>query len=126
MTLKEIQGRIKSGNYYFSEHAVKRMIFRFIKRHEIEETILEGQIIEKYPDDKYSPSCLVYGRTKEGRHLHVLVSLPPNIVIITTYEPNPDEWINRKFSLTVTCQDLEQNIFNKKCGKRVTQTKLVS
>ena len=51
-------------------------------------------IIEEYPDDKYSPSCLIYGQTLVRRDLHVQVSLPPKVVIITTYEPDPDEWVD--------------------------------
>jgi hypothetical protein len=58
------------------------MIKRSIGRIEVEETILSGEIIEEYPDDKYSPSCLIYGMSKAGRHLHVQLSLPPAIIVL--------------------------------------------
>lgn len=96
MTLSDIQSKIQIGDYSFSDHAVKRMIKRDISRHDVEDAILQGEIIEEYPDDKYSPSCLVYGRTEDGRDLHVQVSLPPFVVVITTYEPDQVEWINCK------------------------------
>ena len=96
MTIKDIQDKIIREDYQLSEHAVKRMIFRSINRHEIEESILNGEIIEDYPDDKYSPSCLVYGKTQSGRDLHIQISFPPNVVIITTYDPDPEEWVNCK------------------------------
>lgn len=96
MKIKSIQNKILRGEYRFSDHAVKRMIKRSIDRREVEEAILKGEIIEEYPDDKYSPSCLIYGKTKEGRDLHVQVSLPPVVVVITTYEPDPEEWIGCK------------------------------
>src|SRR5690348_4932869 len=96
MTIRGIQDKIKEGRYRFSEHAIKRMIRRDIDRLEIEETLMTGEIIEEYPEDKYSPSCLVYGKTKQGRDLHVQVSLPPAVVIITMYEPDPEEWIDGK------------------------------
>jgi hypothetical protein len=70
------------------------MIKRSIQTFEIEETISKGEIIEHYPEDKYSPSCLIYGKTQTGRDLHVHVSLPPKVVIITTYEPDTKEWID--------------------------------
>jgi hypothetical protein len=70
------------------------MISRSIDRFEVEETIMSGEIIEEYPDDKYSPSCLLYGKAKAGRDLHVQLSLPPSVVIITVYEPEETEWIN--------------------------------
>ena len=96
MTLDGIRDNIKERQYRFSDHAVKRMIKRSISRQEIETVIDEGEIIEEYPDDKYSPSCLVCGKTKAGRTLHIQVSLPPVVVVITAYEPNPEEWINSR------------------------------
>ena len=63
MTIKNIQDKIKKGQYRFSDHAVKRIIEKTVDRYEIEEAILAGEIIEGYPDDKYSPSCLIYGKT---------------------------------------------------------------
>lgn len=96
MTIKGIQDKIKKSEYRFSDHAIKRMIKRSIDRHEVEEVVLRGEIIEEYPDDKYSPSCLIYGKTEKGRDLHVQISLPPIVVVITTYEPDPAEWINCK------------------------------
>lgn len=96
MTTDTIKDKILKGEHRFSEHAIKRMIKRFIERFEAEEAIINGEIIEKYPDDKYSPSCLIYGKTKKGRDLHVQVSLPPNVVIITIYEPDPSEWVDCK------------------------------
>jgi hypothetical protein len=96
MTIKGIQDKIRKGKYSFSDHAVKRMIKRSINRHEIEEAILGGEIIEEYPDDKYFPSCLIYGKTRKGKDLHVQISLPTVVVVITTYEPDPEEWIGCK------------------------------
>ncbi|HUT55482.1 MAG TPA: DUF4258 domain-containing protein [bacterium] len=92
MTIKEIQDKIKAGSHRYSDHAVKRMIKRSIEDHEVEQAVLTGEIIEEYPRDKYSPSCLVFGTTDKGRPLHVQVSFPPQVVIITVYEPDQDEW----------------------------------
>ncbi|MBN1782564.1 DUF4258 domain-containing protein [bacterium] len=94
MKIKKIIAQIQRGKYRFSDHAVKRMIERNITRIEIEQSIYNGTIIEEYPEDKYSPSCLIYGKTEQERDLHVQLSVPPTIVIITTYEPNPNEWID--------------------------------
>jgi len=94
MSIDEIQVRIRKGGYRISDHAIKRMIQRSIERFEIEQAIVNGEIIEEYPQDKYSPSCLIYGQTDAGRNLHVQVSLPPRVVVVTTYEPDPEEWID--------------------------------
>ena len=96
MPINVIKDKILKGEHRFSEHAVKRMIKRDIERFEVEEAIINGEIIEEYPDDKYSSSCLIYGKTKNGRDLHAQVSLPPKVVVITTYVPDHSEWINCK------------------------------
>ena len=94
MKLEGIKVKIRKGEYRFSDHAVKRMIKRSISRFEIEEAVITGEVIEEYPHDKYSPSYLIYGKTKTGRNLHIQISLPPAVVIITTYEPESIEWID--------------------------------
>jgi len=96
MTIKEIQDKVEKGEYRFSDHAIKRMIERSIDRTEVEQSVLTGEIIAEYTDDKYSPSCLIYGKTKEGRVLHVHISIPPSVVVITAYKPDPAEWINHR------------------------------
>jgi len=93
-TLQKIQAKIHEGDFRFSDHAIKRMISRRIVRKELEQAISNGEIIDQYPEDKYSPTCLIYGRSESGRHLHVHVSVPPKVVVITTYEPDPTEWCN--------------------------------
>jgi len=63
---------------------------------EVEEAVLSGEIIEEYPDDKYSPTCLIYGRSKVGRRLHVQISLPV-VTVITAYDPDETEWADYRF-----------------------------
>jgi hypothetical protein len=100
MELEEIRAEISAGNYQFSDHVVKRMIRRSIDRIEVEEAILIREIIEEYPDDKYCPSCLIYGVSKAGRYPHVQLSLPPAVTVITTYEPDASEWIDYRVRRT--------------------------
>jgi hypothetical protein len=94
VTIRAIQRKISKDEYRISDHAVKRMIKRSIERSEIIEATMNGEIIEEYPEDKYSASCLIFGKTEKGRDLHIQLSLPPSIVIITAYDPDPVEWIN--------------------------------
>lgn len=94
--ISEIKEKISKKEYHFTDHAVKRMIQRSVKRIEVEEAIMHGEIIEEYPDDKYSPSCLIYGKTRKGRDLHIQISFPPRVVIVTLYEPNSEEWIDQR------------------------------
>jgi len=81
-----------AGHYLWTAHASDRAAQRAIFSSEVEEVVVSGEVIEDYPEDKYGPSCLLLGRTASGRVLHVQVSYPPPIKIITVYEPRPDEW----------------------------------
>jgi hypothetical protein len=92
----ELQEKIRCGQFEFSKHATDQSIKRDISVQEMKEAILAGEIIEDYPNDKYGPSCLVFGRTPNGKPLHVQCSYPSRtlIKIITLYRPDPDRWIN--------------------------------
>jgi hypothetical protein len=99
MNLMEgIREKIAGDRFEFSKHATDQTIVRGVRIHEIREAIASGDVIEDYPDDKYGPSCLVFGFTGSQRPLHVQCSHPsrPLIKIITVYEPKPDLWIDFK------------------------------
>lgn len=96
MDIAVIKQAIASGQYRFTLHAIEQMADRDISRSELEQVILSGgEIIEEYPTHRYGPCCLVYGRTRGGRKLHIVVSLKP-VWIITAYEPDPGEWIDHR------------------------------
>jgi hypothetical protein len=61
---------------------------------EVRDVIANGQIIEDYPSDKYSPSCLIFGLTQDQRPIHIQCSYPsrPIIKIVTLYEPDSQRW----------------------------------
>jgi hypothetical protein len=94
--IEEIRAKIAKDLFEFSQHAVDQSIIRYISVQEIREVIADGQVIEDYPDDKYGPSCLIFGFTLKGRPLHVQCSYPsrPLVKIITLYEPDPKLWID--------------------------------
>lgn len=67
-----------------------------ISEKELAEAILNGEIIEDYPNDKPFPSCLIFGRTGEGRPMHGVCAYSKEdiAIIITTYEPDINMWID--------------------------------
>jgi len=94
--IEQIRTKIQAGQFEFSKHAVDQSILRQISVQELREAIANGEIIEDYPEDKYSPSCLILGFTQAGRPLHIQCSYPsrPLAKIITLYEPDPVRWID--------------------------------
>jgi len=84
----EISERVSANQFEFSKHAVDQSILRHVTLKDIREAIADGEIIEDYPNDKYGPSCLIFGFTKAGRPLHIHCSYPtrPLVKIITLYD----------------------------------------
>lgn len=95
-TLNQIRSQLSAGEFNFSLHALKRVVERNISEIEIKQIGMNANIIEEYPEDKYSPSCLLLGFTQKGRPIHIQVSLADTdlVKIITLYEPNAAEWVN--------------------------------
>ena len=93
-TLVQIKSLLSSGQFEFSLHAFKRAVERNISEIEIKQAGKNATIIENYPDDKYSPSCLLLGFTEKKRPLHIQVSLMDSelVKIITLYQPDEFEW----------------------------------
>ena len=95
-TLEELRRQLSVGEFEFSRHAFKRAVERNISEIEIKQAGASAKIIEDYPDDKYSPSCLLLGFTRGGRPLHLQVSYADTdlVKIITLYEPDERKWID--------------------------------
>ena len=82
----------------FTEHARREMeseAYGVIRVDDVVQCLRTGKIIEEYPDDRPYPSCLILGRTVAGRPIHVVcapVQSERRLIIITTYQPDPDRW----------------------------------
>lgn len=51
--IEEIRNKVANDEFEFSKHAVDQSILRQIRVTELKEAILNGQMIEDYPNDKY-------------------------------------------------------------------------
>jgi len=74
--IAEIHEQVAADQVEFSKPAVDQSIIRRIGVRELREAIYDSDIIEDYPDDKYGPSCLIYGKTTAGRPIHIQCSYP--------------------------------------------------
>jgi hypothetical protein len=78
----------------FLPHAIKQMArpSTMISTSEVERVVVEGEIIEDYPEDVRGPSCLMLG-SGEDRLIHVVCSPKDDyLAIITAYVPDPSQW----------------------------------
>ena len=80
--------------FIYREHAIKRMFERDIYEEDVEDTVLNGEIIEEYPNDKPYPSFLAL-KLRNNKPLHVVYAknMEKNeIIIITAYHPDKSKW----------------------------------
>jgi Domain of unknown function (DUF4258) len=98
--IKKIISCLKLERYLYSQHAREEMEVEElgeIKDNEVFEALLNGKIIEGYPEDKPYPSCLIYGKTSDERPLHIVCAYAGDVnqaIIITVYQPRSDQWID--------------------------------
>ena len=98
--LKAIKKCFNKEQVFYSHHARKEMVFEElgrIKENEVFESVQNGEILEDYPDDKPYPSVLILGFTQTKKPLHVVCAYDRKddlAIVITTYRPNPERWIN--------------------------------
>ena len=79
----------------FSSHAVEQMTYseRMISTREVRDIIERGEVIEEYAEDPRGLSCLLYGKTRQGRVLHVVCAPKiDHLVVVTAYVPSLIEW----------------------------------
>lgn len=92
--INDIKELLEKDRIQWSRHILTRMQQREIKVKDIIECILNGEIIEYYPEDYPFPSCLILGYTDSGKGIHIVCSLgQDNVWMITVYYPNKNEWL---------------------------------
>ncbi len=80
-------------NFIYRVHAVERMFQRDIEEVSVEYVVNDGEVIERYVDDKPYPSYLCLGFI-DGTPLHVVYAKDEdeNFIVITVYVPSLEKW----------------------------------
>lgn len=72
-----------------TKHCQIRMEKRGISIADAEYAVMNGEIIEEYPDDYPFPSCLIFGTTDKEERIHLVCSLGDHhLYFITAYKPD--------------------------------------
>lgn len=96
MDINLIRNKINNNEYDLSEHAHRERQEEQITVSEIEQTLLEGDIIEQYPNDPRGKSCLVAGKVSK-QPLHVVCGMRDDkLLIVTVYRPKLPTWKDYK------------------------------
>ena len=97
MRISDIVEAIRSGRVYITDHADEEAEADRLLYDEIFFSVLQGEIIEDYPEDKPYPSCLIYGESFTGDPIHSVWAYNTETkwaVLVTVYRPDPSKWIN--------------------------------
>lgn len=92
MDIHEIQSYIARENFKVTDHAFEEMKADYLILQDVVNGIMGGEIIEEYPKSYLLSACLINGKTKAGEPIHICISLPPLVKIITVYRPDPTKW----------------------------------
>lgn len=93
LEIEKIKSMTHPSVLAITRHAKNRLQERKIKVEDIISCINTGEIIKQYEVDKPLPSCLILGKTKNGKSIHVVVSCDDEYVyLITAYYPDADLW----------------------------------
>jgi len=90
MDRDKLKAALENGYVEWQRHALERIIERGIPRKAVKEVLINGEIIENYPDDAPYPSALFLGWIS-NEPLHVVAaldSLTGWCFIITAYKPD--------------------------------------
>jgi hypothetical protein len=93
ITIEWIRQQVIGSSYFYSLHADRERRNDKLSIQEIESILLNGKILEYYPDDRRGESCLIGGFSEE-KPIHVVLGMTKasKLVIITVYVPASDKW----------------------------------
>jgi len=78
-----------------TSHANEQLVKRRIKYEHIKIAIINGEIIEEYPDEFPDPRVLILGYAEDNKPLHIVIGVSDwNLRIITVYYPALNKWEN--------------------------------
>lgn len=93
--LSRIQRQAAVEALRVTQHAQVEMDAEDITLDEVLAAIANDQILEDYAEHKRSPCCLLFGRTRQERPLHIVCTTAQVVlIIITVYEPLPPKWVS--------------------------------
>jgi len=99
MDVENIISSIRNSRVKITDHADEEAVNDNLTYEEIYYSVMQGEIIEDYPNDNPYPSCLIMGKNFSGEPIHSVWAYNPEslwTVLITVYRPNPERWIDWK------------------------------
>lgn len=99
MNIENIIDAIRASRIRITDHADEEAENDSLQFDEIYFSVMHGDVIEDYSNDKPYPSCLVFGKNFKGESIHSVWAYNEEnqwTVLITVYRPDPKNWVNWK------------------------------
>jgi len=94
MDIEEIKVKVRNNQYLYSLHAEVERKADELTFAQVEEALLNGEILEQYPDTGRGESCLVVGFA-ENVPVHIVCGWRgEKVVLITVYIPRPPKFVD--------------------------------
>lgn len=94
MDIESIQEKIRSEEYVYTSHADIERKADDLTLMQVEEALLNGEVLEQYPDTGRGESCLILGYSN-NLPIHIVCGWRGNrVAIITVYTPGPPKFID--------------------------------
>lgn len=94
MDIREIKSKIRANQYVYTQHADIERRADGLSFAQIETALLNGEILEQYPDSGRGESCLVVGFAEE-LPVHIICGWRgEKIALITVYVPHPPKFVD--------------------------------
>ena len=94
MELDLLRKLVKEGRWRMTLHALKRCDQRRVSINDVMRLLLDGTLVEDYPDDRPFPSCLLRCELEQG-HLYGVCAVGDGLVhVITVHWLDPDKWLD--------------------------------
>ncbi|MDR1704605.1 MAG: DUF4258 domain-containing protein [Clostridiales bacterium] len=91
--ISDIRKFCENNALRWTNHALLRLVKRSLNTDDVVHALMNGVIIEQYPNDYPYPSCLVLGSDEKSQTLHVVCAIGDmELWLITAYRPNVNEW----------------------------------
>ena len=97
MDIEQVKTLIRQKQYKTSHHAEVEREAETITIDDIKTAVLNGELLEDYPDDPRGHSCLMSGTAEDKRPLHIVLTILTQIeqvLIITVYIPIQPKWLD--------------------------------
>jgi len=95
MNISDFKLFCAEGKIFWTAHALERLQERDISVDDVKNCIMNGEVIEEYPDDFPHPSALIFGCDLNGKIIHVVCGIDEKFLyLITAYFPTTGKFLD--------------------------------